>query len=120
MTNIYQGNLATAGTKRLGVKESFQVGKVTLGVVTVVIMFLLGVLYMLQVNESSTMGYEIHSNEQAISTLEDTKKQLSVEEAKLKALQGLEAEIQKLNYAEVEQVGYTSAIQHEREALVKR
>lgn len=88
--------------------------------ITVLLVFMLGLFYMLQVNEISTMGYEIHSNEVALKQLEDQKERLEIEQAKLKSLQGLQDEIRKLNYNDVDSVSYTSPVHTDNDALAQR
>lgn len=98
------------GVRKKTTKEPVRFGRITVSVITILILFLLGLFYILQVNEVSTMGYEINNNDHRIRELEDQEKQLKVEEAKLKALQGLEGEIEKLNYDPADNIGYTTPV----------
>lgn len=118
---ITTSNTARIGVKKKATKTTMHVGRISIAVITVTIMFLLGLFYILQVNEVSTMGYEINTNDEQINTLEGREKELKVEEAKLRALRGLEQEVEKLNYNDVERIEYTSPVDLETsETIVQR
>jgi hypothetical protein len=56
-----------------------------------------GIFYLVEVNSTSTKGYEIKTLEKQLTELKETNKRLELEVSSLKAIQNLETTVQTLN-----------------------
>ncbi len=60
-------------------------------------LIIFGMVYLTQVNSTSTKGYEIKKLESRLTELKEQQKRLDLEAAALKSVQNLEAEVKVLN-----------------------
>ncbi len=111
MLNLTQSNTDKFGVRKQGIHASVNLGKITLGITTLALVFLLGLFYIVQVNDTSTMGYEIHDLEKRLEELSDSQKEKEVQQAKLQSIQRLESESIKLNFNNVDKLEYTTPLE---------
>lgn len=88
-----------SGCKKRIEKKSKEMGflRFNVGTVLVALIFLFGVLYVLQVNSLSTRGYEVKNLEQRMAELKEQNKRLEIEAASLRSIQNIEDDLQALN-----------------------
>ena len=110
MINLTKSNSEKFGVRKQGIKTSVHLGKITLGVITLSLIFLLGLFYIAQVNNTSTLGYNINDLEKRIQNLQEDQQSKEVQKAKLQSIHGLETESVKLNFNNVEAVDYTTPL----------
>ena len=94
------------GKRRKTIKSSLKTGPVTLAIVTVVLTCFVALMFLRQVFDSSTKGFEITELQQQIDGLEQDNARLEIEAAKLKSFENLEDEAKKLNMEPTKAVVY--------------
>lgn len=92
--------------QRYGIMPKIQMGPATLGVITIVIIFLMSLLYLAQANSTATKGYEIEREQEKIDKLNSQSEKLELEMAQLRSTKQLDNLPQQLNLKPLEgQVG---------------
>lgn len=89
-------------------KKTFRVGKVSLGFVTVVLIFTATLLFLSQSNKIAVRGYEISELEKKIDELKKTNDKLKIESAKLQSVNLAQESIDKLKMVPVNQINYVN------------
>jgi hypothetical protein len=77
-----------------------------MGYIAFAALLLLAFAYLVQVNAFSTKGYEIHSLQVKISTLQEQNKKISIESSQLQSLNRIESAPQTATMVPVTQIGY--------------
>ncbi len=67
---------------------------------------IVGILYIVQVNELATMGYEIKSKEKKIEELEKMNETLKIRAAELKSMHNLEIEKKRMQMKKPNEISY--------------
>lgn len=70
------------------------------------LLILMSVAYLVQVNDSSTKGYEISRLEQSLTEFKETSKRLELDMASLQSIQRIEQNVQNLNLVPSGKVRY--------------
>lgn len=87
-------------SKEVGFKRS----NLALWLMGVIVVF--GILYVIEVNNISTKGYEIKKLEKTLGELQDSQKKLELEASSLKSMQNIETEVKTLNLVPSNEVKY--------------
>ncbi len=80
--------------------------KINYGFWIVVLLIVFGIAYLMQVNSTSTKGYEIKKLETKLTGLREQQKRLELEEASLKSIKAIETQVKSLNLVPSENVNY--------------
>ncbi|PIR73740.1 MAG: hypothetical protein COU40_00870 [Candidatus Moranbacteria bacterium CG10_big_fil_rev_8_21_14_0_10_35_21] len=91
--------------------KSVRGGKVNIGLTTYVFVlsglaFLLGAVYLYQVNDISTKGFEVREVENKIQDLKKENKKMQIEEVELRSLENIEKAKEELNLVNPVSVSY--------------
>jgi hypothetical protein len=76
------------------------------GIWIVILFFVMGVVYLTQVNSTATKGYEIKKLDTELNALKESNKRLDLETASLKSIQHIEASVKNLNLVPSGKVQY--------------
>lgn len=90
-------------------KKSAAIHRPNFGLWIVFLLGLLGIIYLMQVNSSSTKGYEIKSLERQLTDLKEVNKRLEIETASLKSIQNIEGQVKTLNLVPSGKVYYVGS-----------
>jgi cell division protein FtsL len=82
--------------------------RVTLNFLLVVLICAAGVLYIFEVNDRATLGYQIKQKEQKIQDLKDQNEKLKIREAELRSMYNIEEKTKELNMTAPQNVSYMS------------
>ncbi len=94
-----------AGAKRSGFAES---KRVTLNFLLVVLICAAGVLYIFEVNNVATQGYQIKDKEKKVQELKDQNDKLKIREAELRSMYNIEGKTKDLDMTAPQNVSYMS------------
>lgn len=75
----------------------------------IILLFGLGVGYLLQVNSISTIGYEIKALEERLASLKQQNKRLEIEATSLRAVEAIQAETRAMNLVPAGQARHLGA-----------
>jgi len=81
-------------------------GKINLGIMVVLAVFLLGIIYFVQINKNITQTYQLISYKGEIKRISEENKKLQVEVARAKSLPTLKKAIEGLNMEQVVNLEY--------------
>ncbi len=83
-----------------------RVGVVSVASLVLIIFFLSGFIYLYQVNDLATKGFEIKEIENKIQSLEENGKKLKIKETELKSMHTIERDVEGLNLVSSKDVSY--------------
>lgn len=92
---------------------------ITLGLISLLLVGLLGFFYLQQVVNTASQGTDIHALESQIIELKERQKQLELEGAQLRSLQAVQERIKKLNLVQTERVTYLAPVQDRVAAAIE-
>lgn len=98
-------------------KSDFRVGKMTLGIVVVLILFAASLLYLSQSNKMALRGYDIAELEQQKQELLAERERLEIESSRLQSIQEIENGLKDSKLVPVKKINYiptTSNIAYNR------
>lgn len=87
-------------------KKNLEKARSTLGIWLAVFIVLLGLVYVIEVNTTSTKGYEIKALESQLTDLKEQNKRLELESSSLKSIQHLQETAKTLNLGPSGKVRY--------------
>lgn len=87
-------------------KSNFQVGKMSLGIIVVLILFVFGLLYLSQSNKMALRGYDIADLEQQKQELMSERERLEIESSRLQSLQEIEKGLKDSKLVPVNKINY--------------
>ena len=107
---ISHSNALTFGERRKGTtgQQSVRVGRVTLNFLLVVLICIFGVIYIFEVNNVATQGYQIRDLEQKAQELRENNEKLKLKEAELRSMYNIEQKTKDLNMVAPKDVSYIS------------
>ena|SRR3990172_7105512 len=85
-----------------------KVGRVTLNFVLVVLICLFAVVYIIEVNNVATKGYEIRDLEKKAEELKEGNEKLRIREAELRSMYNIEEKTKELNMTIPRDISYLS------------
>lgn len=80
--------------------------KMNLGLIIFTLLAVFGMLYLFQVNDVSTKGYELRKLERRLIELRDTTARLELEASELKSIQNIESQTRGLNMVPSQGMNY--------------
>ncbi|MBD3244638.1 MAG: hypothetical protein GF335_01455 [Candidatus Moranbacteria bacterium] len=90
------------GFRKGMVKPRFKFGVTFAGYVTIIIIFALSLVYLMQTNRTATYGFEVKKYDQRIEELEKERQELELEAAKLRSTNRIKENLDQLNMIEVD------------------
>lgn len=105
LTNYGSGQ---KGKRKKTVKNYLRTGPVSLAIITIVLTCLVALLFLTQVFDSSTKGFEITELRQRAEELKKENEKLEIEAAKLKSFENLESQAKKLNMTPIKNIVYVT------------
>lgn len=78
----------------------------TLNISILVAIVFFGFVYLFEVNNLGTKGYQIRSLEQQVRTLEESQKTLKMQASNLESINQIQGQVQKLNFVPSNNVTY--------------
>jgi cell division protein FtsL len=107
---INSTNSAVFGEKRRGIKTKLLplsgTGKITWSFLLVSLICVAGVLYIFEVNNAATQGYNIQSLEKQVQELKNNNENLKIKEAELRSMYNIEEKTKDLNMTAPKDVSY--------------
>lgn len=94
------------GMRKKTIRNRLTTGPVTLAIVTVVLTCFVALMFLTQVFDSSTKGYEITELQNKAEDLKNEHAKLEIEAARLKSFENLDGEADKLNMVPIKSVVY--------------
>lgn len=85
------------GAKNKKIAAKIPMPKINFGALIFILLAVFSLLYLFQINNVSTKGYEVSRLQKQVTELEEAAKRLELESASLRSIQGIEAEIRTLN-----------------------
>lgn len=98
-------------------KSNFRVGKMTLGIIIVLILFVTSLLYLSQSNKMALRGYDIAELEQQRQDLLAERERLEIESSRLQSIKEIENGLKDSKLVPVKKINYiptTSNIAYNR------
>lgn len=100
-----------AGSREKGSGRNFLSGKSKISLVSLVafvftVLILGGIVYLFQVNDLATKGFEVKEIETKIDDLQEERKNLKLKETELKSMYNLEKEVKDLNLVNCSNISY--------------
>lgn len=89
-----------------GLKGSAKMSFVTLTFFSISFLLISGFIYLFQVNDLATKGFEMKEMENKISDLEETGKKLQIKETELRSMYAIEKDARDLNLVNSSNVSY--------------
>ncbi|NIM46778.1 MAG: hypothetical protein GTN40_01305 [Candidatus Aenigmarchaeota archaeon] len=89
-----------------GYQKTARVGPVSLGFITVVLLFILSLLYLAQSNRIAVRGYEISELEKKQTELIEERERLEIEAARLKSIQEIQKGASNSKMEPTKQINY--------------
>jgi len=94
------------GRKRTSMPKNFKIGPVTFVVVAVGMFAFIGFLFLAQLFQSSTKGYEISELRSSVDDLKEENKRLEIKAAELRSFENIDESVEKLNMVKSDNVVY--------------
>lgn len=103
--------LTKSNTRRRGIRKKALGGSVAPGPVTmvvglVVLFCVLSMMFLVQVFQSSTTGYEVSALQDQIDDLKEDNKKLEIQAAELQSLDSIEKSVQEINMVPLDSIVY--------------
>lgn len=94
--------------KRRGkiIPHNFKAGPVTLTVILISLVCFLSLLFLAQIFQSSTKGYEISDLERKVKELKEQNKVMEIRAAELRSFENIKNEAEKLNMTQANKIVY--------------
>lgn len=93
-------------TRTVSARPKFDFRMKNPGIALMILLFILGVVYLLQINNLSTKGYEIKKLDQRLVELKGQSERLELEARALKAVETIQAQAKLLNLVPSRGVNY--------------
>lgn len=106
LTITHSGSVSFGQRKKAIHSQPIKVGRVTLNFVLVVLICLFGFLYIFEVNNAATKGFDIRNMEKTIQELKDSNEKLRIREAELRSMYNIEGKTKDLNMTAPKDVSY--------------
>lgn len=103
---LTKGKNQRKGKRKQGLSVAFVPGPVTMTIGIIVLFCVVSLLFLVQVFQSSTTGYEVSALETQIEELKEENKKLEIQAAELQSLDSIEASVQEINMVPVENIVY--------------
>lgn len=94
------------GKKKKVLPKNFKIGPVTFVVVVAGMFAFIGFLFLVQLFQSSTKGYEITELRYVADELKEENKRLEIKAAKLRSFENIDESVEKLNMVKSDNVVY--------------
>jgi len=98
------------GIKRKTLPKNFKIGPVTFVVVAVGMFAFIGFIFLAQLFQSSTKGYEITELRQSANELKEENKKLEIKAAELRSFENIDESVGKLNMVKADNVVYLKKV----------
>ena len=99
-------NNLTSKKRKKTIRGKLATGPVTIAVVTVVLFCVLGLLFLAQVFQSQTKGYDLVELNERIEDLKDDNKELEIKAAELRSIDKIKESAEQLNLVETKDIVY--------------
>jgi cell division protein FtsL len=96
----------SVGRRNKIIPRNLKAGPVTLTIVVITLVCLLSLLFLAQIFQSSTKGYEITDLERKVSELKEQNKALEIKAAELRSFENIKSEAEKLNMVRADKIVY--------------
>ncbi|MBD3238867.1 MAG: hypothetical protein GF332_04500 [Candidatus Moranbacteria bacterium] len=106
MSKIVELNQFKSGSgslRKRTIKQPMRFGVVSVGFVTILIIFILSLVYLMQANRTATYGFEIDKYNERLQELEKEREKIEIEAARLKSTNEIKSNLDKLNFLQVDQ-----------------
>lgn len=101
LNNSYSSNL-----RKKTVKKKIKTGPVTLTIVTIILFCALGLLFLAQVFQSQTKGYEVLELKKQAEELKQENKNLEIKAAELRSIDSIKQSAKQLNLIDTKNIVY--------------
>ena len=108
--NISHSRTTERGVRKRTVAKIFRIGPVTFVVTMVSIFALIGFLFLAQLFQTSTKGYEISDLRKKVTDLKEENKRLEIEAAELRSFGNVNDSVEKLNMVKSNNVVYLNKV----------
>ena len=88
--------------KKYLIRPKIKIGISALGFFTVIILFFLSIMYLIQANRTATFGIEIKEYDKTIEELKKERRELELKAAKLRSTTNIKENIDNLNMIQVD------------------
>ncbi|MFH2105119.1 MAG: hypothetical protein ABII72_02685 [Parcubacteria group bacterium] len=107
---ITNARTAKRGIRKRTVVKNVHIGPVTFVVTTVSIFALIGFLFLAQLFQTSTKGYEISALRDQVGDLKDENKKLEIKAAELRSFENVNQSVEKFNMVKSNNVVYLKKV----------
>ena len=107
---ITNSKTAKRGIRKRTVSKNLRIGPVTFVVTTVSIFALIGFLFLAQLFQTSTKGYEISALRDQVGDLKEENKKLEIKAAELRSFENVNESVEKFNMVKSNNVVYLKKV----------